>query len=83
MPVKALHSLFVFVCFFPLLIITWILVTVSEVLKHWNINAETIKKQKKNKLSDYWFPYMDAEPQPFKTVTIGRLNPLGYQMGPQ
>lgn len=28
--------------FFPLLIITWILFTASEVLKHWNINAETI-----------------------------------------
>lgn len=31
--------------FFPLLIITWILFTASEVLKHWNINAETIKNK--------------------------------------
>lgn len=52
------------IVFFPLLIITWILFTASEVLKHWNINAETIKNKlinrKNNKLSDYWFPYMDA-----------------------
>lgn len=33
------------IVFFPLLIITWILFTASEVLKHWNINAETIKNK--------------------------------------